>query len=124
MAYTVPDLPYPYDAFEPHISEEIMRIHHDKHHQAYVDKANAALAGTEWEGLAPEEILTSLDELPADLRATVRDNVGGHYNHSLFWSGMKPDGGGQPRGKLLAAIKDAFGNFKVCKDTLRAAAMS
>jgi Fe-Mn family superoxide dismutase len=124
MAYTVPDLPYSYDALEPHISEEIMRIHHDKHHQAYVDKANAALAGTEWEGLAPEEILTGLDDLPEDLRATIRDNVGGHYNHSLFWSGMKSDGGGQPRGKLLAAIKDAFGSFKVCKDTLRAAAMS
>jgi Fe-Mn family superoxide dismutase len=124
MAYTVPDLPYAYDALEPHISEEIMRIHHDKHHQAYVDKANAALAGTEWDGLSPEEVLTALDDLPEDLRATVRDNVGGHYNHSLFWSGMRPDGGGQPRGKLLGAIKDAFGNFKVCKDTLRAAAMS
>jgi superoxide dismutase, Fe-Mn family len=124
MAFTVPELPYPYDALEPHISEEIMRIHRDKHHQAYVDKANAALAGTEWEALSPEEILTSLDDLPADLRATVRDNVGGHYNHSLFWRAMKPDGGGQPRGKLLGAIKDAFGNFKVFKDTLRAAAMS
>jgi superoxide dismutase, Fe-Mn family len=124
MAFTVPELPYPYDALEPHISEEIMRIHRDKHHQAYVDKANAALAGTEWEALSPEEILGSLDDLPADLRATVRDNVGGHYNHSLFWRGMKPDGGGQPGGKLLAAIKDAFGNFKVFKDTLRAAAMS
>jgi len=124
MAYSVPDLPYPYDALEPHISEEIMRIHHDKHHQAYVDKANAALAGTEWEGLPPEEILTRLDDLSEDLRDTVRDNVGGHYNHSLFWPAMKPDGGGQPGGKLLAAIKDTFGNFKVFKDTLRAAAMS
>jgi Fe-Mn family superoxide dismutase len=124
MAYTVPDLPYPYDALEPHISEEIMRLHHDKHHQAYVDKANAALAGTEWEGMSPEEILTSLDALPEGLRATIRDNVGGHYNHSMFWQGMKPDGGGQPRGKLLGAIKDAYGNFKVFKDTLRAAAMS
>jgi Fe-Mn family superoxide dismutase len=124
MAYTVPDLPYSYDALEPHISEEIMRIHHGKHHQAYVDKANAALAGTEWEGMAPEEILASLDVLPEELRATVRDNLGGHYNHSLFWNGMTPDGGGQPRGKLLGAIKDTFGNFKVFKDTLRAAAMS
>ena len=124
MAYTVPDLPYSYDALEPHISEEIMRIHHGKHHQAYVDKANAALAGTEWEGMAPEEILTSLDALPEGLRATIRDNVGGHYNHSMFWRGMRPDGGGQPRGKLLGAIKDAYGNFKVFKDTLRAAAMS
>jgi Fe-Mn family superoxide dismutase len=124
MAFTVPELPYPDDALEPHISAEIMRIHRDKHHQAYVDKANAALAGTEWEGLSPEEILTSLDDLPADLRATVRDNVGGHYHHSLFWRGMKPDGGGQASGKLLGAIKDAFGNFKVFKDTLRAAAMS
>jgi Fe-Mn family superoxide dismutase len=103
MAFTVPELPYPDDALEPHISAEIMRIHRDKHHQAYVDKANAALAGTEWEGLSPEEILTSLDDLPADLRATVRDNVGGHYNHSLFWRGMKPDGGGQASGKLLGS---------------------
>ena len=120
----VPPLPYDYGALEPHVDEQTMRIHHDKHHQAYVDKANAALAGTEWEGQSPEEILTGLDELPENLRDTVRDNVGGHYNHSLFWTGMKPDGGGQPRGKLLGAIKDAFGSFKVCKDTLRAAAMS
>jgi Fe-Mn family superoxide dismutase len=124
MAYSVPDLPYPYDALEPHISEEIMRIHHDKHHRAYVDKANAALAGTEWEGMPPEEILTRLDDLPEDLRDAVRDNVGGHYNHSLLWPAMKPDGGGQPGGKLLAAIKDTFGNFKVFKDTMREAAMS
>ena len=124
MAYSVPDLPSPYDALEPHISEQTMRIHHDKHHQVYVDKANAALAGTEWEDVPAEQILTRLDELPEDLHDAVRDNVGGHYNHCMFWHGMKPDGGGQPDGRLLAAIKDAFDSFKVFKDTMRAAAMS
>ncbi len=124
MPFSVPELPYAYDALEPHISEEIMRIHHGKHHQAYVDKANAALGGTQWEALSAEELLTGLEDLPADLRDTVRDNVGGHVNHSLFWPGMKPDGGGQPRGRLLGAIKGAFGNFKVFKDTMREASMS
>jgi Fe-Mn family superoxide dismutase len=124
MPFSVPDLPYPYDALEPHISEETMRFHHDKHHQAYVDKANAALDGTPFEETKPKVLLTSLDELPEELRDPVRNNVGGHYNHCMYWRSMKPDGGGQPGGKLLGAIKGAFGNFKVFKDTMRAAAMS
>ena len=124
MAFAVPELPYPYDALEPHISEETMRFHHDKHHQAYVDKANVALAGTQWENASAEELLTGLADLPDDIRDTVRDNVGGHVNHTLFWESLKHDGGGQPGGKLLGAIKGAYGNFKVFKDTMRAASMS
>ncbi len=124
MPFSVPDLPYPYDALEPHISAETMRFHHDSHHQAYVDKANAALDGTQWVQARAEDLLVSLDELPEDLRDSIRDNVGGHLNHSMFWASMKADGGGQPGGKLLGAIKGTFGNFKVFKDTIRAAAMS
>jgi superoxide dismutase, Fe-Mn family len=124
MAYKVPDLPYAYDALEPHLSEETMRFHHDKHHQAYVDKANAALAGTEWEDVGPKEMLTRLDELPADLRDTVRNNAGGHYNHCMFWRSMSPDGGGQPEGKLLHSIKDTFDTFARLQETMNDAALS
>ena len=124
MAYTVPELPYPYEALEPHISAETMRFHHDKHHQAYVDKANAALEGTEWADLEPAELLTRLDELPEPIRATVTNNAGGHYNHSLFWTSMAPGGGGEPDGKLARAIKDTFRTFALFKETIEAAAMS
>ena len=96
MAYEVPALPYAYDALEPHIDEATMRVHHDKHHQAYVDKANAALEGTEWDGKPIEEVLKNLDALPADKQKAVRNNGGGHYNHGLFWESMSPDGGGEP----------------------------
>ena len=88
MAFEVPDLPYPYDALEPHIDEETMHLHHDKHHQAYVDNANKALAGTEWENNSVESVLASLDALPDDIRTAVRNNAGGHANHSLFWEIM------------------------------------
>ena len=111
MAYQVPDLPYAFDALEPHIDEATMRVHHDKHHQAYVDKANAALAGTEWEDRKPREILARLDELPDALRTPVRNNLGGHYNHCGFWRSMAPDGGGEPTGELGEAIASAFGSF-------------
>ncbi|MGH2840445.1 MAG: superoxide dismutase [Solirubrobacteraceae bacterium] len=124
MAYKVPDLPYAYDALEPHISEETMRTHHDKHHQAYVDKANAALAGTEWEDVRPKEILTRLGELPDDLRDTVRNNAGGQYNHCMFWRSMSPDGGGEPEGKLLHSIKDTFDTFGRFKETMKDAGLS
>jgi Fe-Mn family superoxide dismutase len=124
MAYKVPDLPYAYDALEPHISEETMRVHHDKHHQAYVDKANAALAGTEWEEVRPKEILTRLDELPDDLRDTVRNNAGGQYNHCMFWRSMSPEGGGEPEGKLMHSIKDTFDTFARFKETMQAAGLS
>ena len=111
MAYEVPPLPYDYDALEPHIDEETMRIHHDKHHQAYVDKANAALDGTDWDGKPIEEVLQNLDSLPSDKQTAVRNNGGGHYNHSLFWEWMSPDGGGEPDGAVAEAIASAFGSF-------------
>jgi superoxide dismutase, Fe-Mn family len=111
MAYEVPPLPYDYAALEPHIDEQTMRVHHDKHHQAYVDKANAALEGTEWADKTVDEVLQNLDALPEDKRGPVRNNAGGHYNHSLFWDWMAPDGGGEPDGALREAIDAAFGSF-------------
>jgi Fe-Mn family superoxide dismutase len=111
MAYEVPDLPYDYAALEPHIDEATMRVHHDKHHQAYVDKANAALEGTEWADKPIEEVVANLSQLPDDKRGPVRNNGGGHYNHSLFWESLSPAGGGEPDGDLAAAIESAFGSF-------------
>src|SRR5918995_54532 len=111
MAYEVPDLPYDYNALEPHIDEQTMRVHHDKHHQAYVDKANAALDGTEWADRPVEEVVANLSQLSEDIRGPVRNNGGGHLNHSLFWESMLPDGGGAPDGELASAIDDAFGSF-------------
>jgi Fe-Mn family superoxide dismutase len=111
MAYSVPPLPYAYDALEPHIDKLTMEIHHDKHHQAYVDKANAALAGTPLESAAIEDVLRALDTVPEDKRKAVRNNGGGHYNHSLFWESMGPNGGGEPGGALGEAIAAAFGSF-------------
>src|SRR3712207_5376183 len=99
MAYEVPPLPYDYAALEPHIDEATMRVHHDKHHQAYVDKANAALEGTDFDGKPIEEVLKNLDSLPADKQKAVRNNGGGHYNHSLFWEMLSPDGGGEANGE-------------------------
>jgi superoxide dismutase, Fe-Mn family len=121
MAYEVPDLPYDYNALEPHIDEQTMRLHHDKHHQAYVDKANAALDGTDWDGKPVEEVLQSLSDLPDDIRTAVRNNGGGHANHSLFWEIMGPDGGGEPEGDLASAIDDAFGGFDSFKDEVKTA---
>jgi Fe-Mn family superoxide dismutase len=111
MAYEVPPLPYDYDALEPHIDEATMRVHHDKHHQAYVDKVNAALEGTDLADAAIEDVLKDLSAVPDDKRTAVRNNGGGHYNHSLFWEWMSPDGGGAPDGDLSAAIDEAFGSF-------------
>jgi len=111
MAYTVPDLPYAYDALEPHIDEATMRVHHDKHHQAYVDKVNAALEGSELEGKPIEEVVANLDSVPADKQTAVRNNGGGHLNHSFFWESMGPDKGGEPTGPLAEAIAAAFGSF-------------
>ncbi|MDX6651567.1 MAG: superoxide dismutase, Fe-Mn family [Solirubrobacterales bacterium] len=119
MAYEVPDLPYGYDALEPHIDEATMRVHHDKHHQAYVDKANAALEGTEWADKDVEEVLRSLDSLPADKQGPVRNNAGGHANHSFFWQIMSPDGGGEPEGALAEAIDAKFGGFDAFKEELK-----
>jgi Fe-Mn family superoxide dismutase len=120
MAYEVPPLPYDYDALEPHIDEQTMRIHHDKHHQAYVDKANAALEGTDWDDKPIEDVLQNLDSLPADKQTAVRNQGGGHYNHTLFWESMSPEGGGEPSGALLDAINSAFGSFDELKQKMNA----
>ena len=117
MAFELPDLPYPYDALEPHIDAETMRIHHDLHHKAYVDNANAALEGTPLAGQSVDQVLTNLETLPDDKQTPVRNNAGGHANHSLFWQIMGPDGGGEPSGDLGSAIGDTFGGV----DELKAA---
>ena len=124
MAFSVPDLPYPYDALEPHIDEATMRVHHDKHHQAYVDKANAALEGTEWADRDVEDVLRNLSALPGDKQAAVRNNAGGHYNHSLFWQMLSPDGGGEPSGELGSAIGDTFGSFDSFKEEFKKAGVA
>jgi Fe-Mn family superoxide dismutase len=121
MAYEVPPLPYAYNALEPHIDEATMQFHHDKHHQAYVTNANNALEGTEWADKPVEEVLKNLGSLPADKQGPVRNNAGGHYNHSLFWAWMSPTGGGEPDGALRAAIDAAFGSFDEFKGKLKAA---
>ena len=118
MPYEVPPLPYDYGALEPHIDEQTMRLHHDKHHQAYVDNANKALAGTEWEDRSVEGVLAELEILPEGIQAAVRNNVGGHANHSLFWEIMSPDGGGEPSGSLADAINDAFESVDELKKLL------
>ena len=115
MPFEVPDLPYPYDALEPHIDEATMRVHHDAHHKAYVDNANAALEGTEWADKPVEEVLTNLDSLPEDIRTAVRNNAGGHYNHSLFWRIMSPEGGGEPSDDLARAIDERLGGLEDLK---------
>jgi len=124
MAFSVPDLPYDYDALEPHIDEATMRVHHDKHHQAYVDKANGALEGTEWADRDVEDVLKGLDSLPADKQGPVRNNGGGHYNHTLFWRMLSPDGGGAPSGDLAAAIDSAFGSFEDFKAKFKEAGIA
>ena len=115
MAFTVPDLPYDYAALEPTIDEATMHLHHDKHHQAYVDNANAALAGTDFADAHVEEVLRNLDKLPEDKRGPVRNNAGGHANHSLFWTIMSPAGGGEPSGALADAITSTFGSLDELK---------
>jgi Fe-Mn family superoxide dismutase len=117
MAFEVPPLPYDYNALEPHIDEQTMRVHHDKHHQAYVDNANKALEGTQWADLPVEEILTVFDTLPDDKQAAVRNNVGGHANHSFFWDIMGP-GGGEPGGSLGEAITSTFGGLAELKSAV------
>ena len=120
MPFQVPELPYDYAALEPHIDEQTMRLHHDKHHQAYVDKANAALEGTDWADASVEEVLANLNNLPDDKRTAVRNNAGGHANHTLFWEVMSPDGGGEPEG----ALADAIGDFQRFKEELGNAAIN
>jgi superoxide dismutase, Fe-Mn family len=115
MPFEVPRLPYDYNALEPHIDEATMRVHHDKHHQAYVDNANKALEGTEWADRPVEEVLANLDLLPEDKQTPVRNNAGGHANHSFFWEIMSADGGGEPSGSIADAINSTFGSFAELK---------
>jgi superoxide dismutase, Fe-Mn family len=123
MPYDLPPLPYDYDALEPHIDADTMRLHHDKHHQTYVDNVNKAIEGTEWDGRPIEEVLASLDQLPEDKRGPVRNNGGGHANHTLFWEIMSPDGGGAPSGDLAKAIDDAFGGLDELKGQINDAGL-
>jgi Fe-Mn family superoxide dismutase len=115
MPYEVPPLPYDYGALEPHIDEQTMRVHHDKHHQAYVDNANKALEGTEWADKSVDQVLANLELLPEDIRTAVRNNAGGHANHTFFWEIMSTDGGGEPSGALADAINDTFDSFDALK---------
>jgi Fe-Mn family superoxide dismutase len=123
MAYTLPALPYPFDALEPHIDAKTMEIHHDKHHGTYVTNVNNALEGNPLGELPIEELLTKLDEVPEEKRNAVRNNGGGHCNHTLFWESMSPSGGGEPSGELASAIDAAFGSFSDFKDKLKAAGL-
>ena len=118
MAFEVPPLPYDYSALEPHIDGQTMRVHHDKHHQAYVDNANKALEGTDLADRPVEEVLTLFDTLPEEKRAAVRNNAGGHANHSFFWEIMSPNGGGEPSGVLADAISSAFGSLEALKEAV------
>ena len=115
MAFELPPLPYGFDALEPHIDTQTMQIHHGKHHQAYVTNANAALEGGGWADKPVEEVLRNLDKIPEDKRTAVRNNAGGHANHSLYWQIMSPKGGGEPSGKLADAIRKAFGSVDELK---------
>jgi len=117
----LPPLPYEYDALDPYIDEETMRLHHDKHHQAYVTNAHNVLEGTEWADRPVEEVLQNLDQISDEKRNAVRNNTGGHYNHSLFWAWMSPDGGGEPDGELRGALDRAFGSRADFKAKLKAA---
>jgi len=124
MAYTLPDLPYAFDALEPHIDARTMEIHHDRHHGTYVTNVNAALEGTDLADLPIEELLQSLNRVPEDKRGAVRNNGGGHYNHTLFWESMSGSGGGEPSGALASAIGDTFGSFAEFQAKLKAAGLA
>jgi Fe-Mn family superoxide dismutase len=119
MPFKLPELPYPPSALEPHIDARTMEIHHGKHHKAYVDNANKALDGTKWADMDPVDVIRSLGDLPDDKRTAVRNNAGGHVNHSMFWKLMAPagkGGGGEPTGDVGKAIKAAFGDFAHFKE--------
>jgi Fe-Mn family superoxide dismutase len=123
MAYTLPDLPYAFAALEPHIDAKTMEIHHDKHHATYVTNVNAALEGTDLASLPIEELLRSLDRVPEAKRPAVRNNGGGHYNHTLFWESLSGSGGGEPTGELASAIDGAFGSFAEFQAKIKAAGL-
>ncbi|QDT16147.1 superoxide dismutase [Alienimonas californiensis] len=122
MAYTTPDLPYAFNALEPNIDAQTMEIHHDKHHAGYVSKLNAAVEGTGLDSQPVEQLIANLSQVPADKQTAVRNNGGGHANHSLFWTIMKPGGGGEPSGELASAIDSAFGSFAAFKEQFESAA--
>jgi len=122
MAYSLPELPYAKDALEPHIDARTMEIHHGKHHAAYINNVNAAIAGTDLEAKSVEDLIANMAAVPAEKLAVVRNNGGGHANHSLFWTIMSPTGGGEPTGELAAAINSAFGSFAAFKEKFAAAA--
>lgn len=122
MAYALPKLPYAYNALEPSIDARTMEIHHTKHHQAYIDKVNAAIAGTDLESKSIEDLIADMSAVPADKKGAVRNNGGGHANHSLFWTIMGPGKGGAPSGELAAAIDSAFGSFQTFKEKFADAA--
>lgn len=124
MPHVLPPLPYSYAALEPHIDARTMEIHHAKHHQAYVDKLNAAVAGTEWENLSVEDLLRRFHEIPAEKQTAVRNHGGGHANHSLFWTILSPSGGGKPSGDLAKAIDASFGSFDAFQKQFTDAALS
>jgi superoxide dismutase, Fe-Mn family len=124
MPHTLPPLPYDNAALEPHIDAQTMQIHHDKHHQAYVSNLNAALdKHPEWHRRSLEELLAALDSVPADIRTAVRNNAGGHHNHTLFWTWMAPKAGGDPTGHLAEALQSTFGSLAAFKQRFAAAAM-
>ncbi len=122
MAFSTPDLPYGYNALEPHIDEATMKVHHDKHHVAYTTKLNGALEGTEFASMDAVEVLKNLDRVPEAVRGAVRNNGGGHVNHNLFWTILSPNGGGTPSGDLASAIDAAFGSFDAFKEKFSDAA--
>lgn len=122
MAFTLPALAYSLDALEPHIDAKTMEIHHGKHHQAYITNLNAAVAGTPWETVTIEEILKRINEVPEAIRTAVRNNGGGHANHSLFWTLLSANGGGEPTGALATAITAKFGSFAAFKEQFETAA--
>ncbi len=122
MSYQLPDLPYDYDALEPHIDEKTMRIHHDKHHQGYTTKVNNALEGSDFTDLPIDELLGKIDDVPVDIRQDVINNGGGYANHKLFWTILSPNGGGEPTGALADAIDDEFGSFEDFKDEFKSTA--
>lgn len=124
MAYTLPHLPYAYDALEPHIDAKTMQIHHRKHHQTYINNINAGIEGTPWENLTVEQLVTQVNDVPTQLKNNVINNAGGHANHSLFWTVMSPQGGGQPIGKIAVAIEAELGGFDKFKEAFTKAALT
>lgn len=124
MAYELPALPYPKEALEPHVDAQTMEIHHGRHHKAYVDNVNKAIAGSDLEKKSPEELISNLSAVPENIRGAVRNNGGGHVNHSMFWKLMAPKAGGAPSGKLAEDINAAFGSLDAFKEKFEAAGMT